>query len=318
MLESTRRRRVLLAFVVAIALIAGPAIGYFLVFVQPGDDWFVRVNGVEVKRSVLVELLRAEQIEASLRGAPFDLAAQAFDLAAELTADEVLRQQADDFGGAVDDEAINVRLRRLLVPVASNGDPADLEETEFQELLRTYLDRRKLGEGTLRERVGAEIARERATALLASAIPRVQPHIHLHRIVTPDQGSADFVLQRANAGVAFEQLATDYSIINDDGDLDWLPYDALPVHLAEYLWGSEPFQLSPPVAEPDGTVALYVVSGRDPGRAVEPANMRVIEQRTFDAWMGASMADHEIEVRLDSEMFTWLSEQIAKTRIGSG
>ena len=92
--------------VVGAAFIAAPAIGFFVVFVQPGDDWFVRVNGQEIRRSVLVELLRAEQIEAAQQGRPFDLAARSFDLAAELTEGEVLDQLAGQFGGPPSEEAI--------------------------------------------------------------------------------------------------------------------------------------------------------------------------------------------------------------------
>jgi hypothetical protein len=314
-IKSTRRRRVLLALVVGAAFIAAPAIGFFVVFVQPGDDWFVRVNGQEIRRSVLVELLRAEQIEAAQQGRPFDLAARSFDLAAELTEGEVLDQLAGQFGGPPSEEAIEARLRRLVAPGVADGRRADLEDVEFRELLTTYLGQRKLSEETLRRRMSADFLREQATALLASAIPLQQAHVHAHRIVTADRDSAAFVLRRAEAGIAFEQLAADYSLVHDDGDLGWLPYDALPVYVADLLWEIEPFQLSTPIPEPDGTFALYAVSGRDPHRPVDPAHMPAIEQRAFEAWTVGVTREQEIEVRLDSDMLTWLSEQLAKTRI---
>ena len=70
-----------------------------------------------------------------------------------------------------------------------------------------------------------------------------------------------------------------------------------------------------PIPEPDGTFALYVVSGRDPNRPVDPAHMPAIEQRAFETWTVRVTREQEIEVRLDSDMLTWLSEQLAKTRI---
>ena len=313
--KSTRRRRVLLAVVVAVLLIAGPAVGFFLLFVQPNDDWFVRVNGQEIKRSVLVEMLRAERIDASLEGGRFDLGSRAFGVAAELTEDEVLRQQAHLFGGLPQDDVIDIGIRALLVATEPGGDQAAIGESEINELLRRYLDQRRLSEASFRNQTASAILRSQATAILRSTVPSVQPQIHVHRILTADQDSANLVLQLAEAGTPFEQLATAYSLADDDGDLGWLPYDALPEHVADYLWGVEPLVTSFPIDEPSGAFALYVVSGRDTSRAVDPEHLPLIEQRAFEAWMSASLAEQEIDVRLDSSMLDWLAQEMAKTRI---
>ena len=313
--KSTRRRRVLFAVVVAAVLIAGPAIGFFLVFVQPNDDWFVRVNDQEIQRSVLVEMLRAEKIDASLEGRRFDLGSRAFGVAAELTEDEVLRQQADLFGGLPEDDVIDIRIRALLVATEPGGNQTAIGESEINELLRRYLDQRRLSEASFRNQTAAAIVRSQATAILGSTLPSVQPQIHVYRILTADRDSADLVLQRAEAGTPFEQLATAYSLADDDGDLGWLPYDALPEHVADYLWSVEPLVTSLPIEEPSGAFALYVVSGRDTSRAVDPEHVPLIEQRAFEAWMSASLAEQEIDVRLDSSMLDWLAQEMAKTRI---
>jgi parvulin-like peptidyl-prolyl isomerase len=313
--KSTRRRRVLLAVVVAAVLIAGPAIGFFLVFVQPNDEWFVRVNGQEIKRSVLVETLRTEKIEASLEGRLFDLGSRAFGLAAELTENEVLRQQADLFGGLPASDVIDIRIRALLTGTAPAGNQAAIGESEINELLRGYLDQRRLSEASFRNQAAAAILRSQATAILGSTLPSVQPQIHVHRILTADWNSANLVLQRAEAGAPFEQLAAAYSLADDDGDLGWLPYDALPEHVADYLWSVEPLVTSLPIEEPSGEFALYVVSGRDSSRVVDPEHMPFIEDRAFEAWMSASLAEQEIEVRFDSSMLDWLAQEMAKTRI---
>lgn len=305
----------LLAVVLAAALIAGPAIGFFLVFVQPNNDWFVRVNGQEIKRSVLVEMLRADKVEASFENRLFDLGERAFAIAAELTEDEVLRQQADLFGGLPEIDMIDMRVRALLADMEPGGHQADISEPEINELLRKYLDQRRLSEASFRDQMIASIIRSQATVILGSTIPLVQPQIHVHHILTENLESANLVLQRAETGTPFEQLAATYSIADDDGDLGWLPYDALPRHVADYLWGVEPLTTSLPIEESTGTFALYVVSGRDTNREVDPEHVPLIKERAFEAWISASLTEQKIEVHLDSSMLDWLAKEMAKTRI---
>ncbi len=313
--KSTRRRRVLFALAIAAVLAAAPALGYILVFIQPSNDWFVQVNDQEIKRSILVEMLQTEKREAARQGRSFDLTARAFGIAGELTEDEVLRQQAHQFGGLPTDDAIDVRIRRLVVPTDSDGSLIKVNQAEFKELQRTHLEQRGLSEESFRRQAAASIVRSQAKAILSATIPSTQPQIHVHRILTTDAASADFVLQRAEAGTSFEQLATDYSLVNDGGDLGWLPYDALPAHIADYLWNVEPFKMSLPVEEPTGAIALYVVSARDTARPVDPSHIPIIEQRTFDSWMNSFLNDQEINVQIDSNMLAWLATEMAKTRI---
>ena len=313
--KGTRRRRVLFASLIAAILIAGPVFGYILVFVQPGNDWFVQVNDQEIKRNVLAEILRAEKRETARQGLSFDLSSRAFEVAGKLTEDEVLRQQAHEFGGAPTADAVNVRIRRLILPSEPDGSLLDVSEAEFEELLREHLNRSGLTQEVFRNQAAGDVIRSQAKAILSASIPSIQPQIHVHRILATDATSADFVFKQAEAGVSFERLAEAYSLSNDNGDLGWLPYDVLPTHIADYLWNVEPLKLSLPVEEPTGTMALYVVSARDFARPVKPVHIPIIEQRMFDSWMTSSLDAQEIDVQIDSDMLEWLATEMSKIRI---
>ena len=300
---------------IGLLLVAGPLVGLLLVFVHPSQDWFVRVNGEDLTRGELVEVLRAEQISSNLNGGEFDLTARALEVAAELTEDEVLRQQANVLGIQVGNDDIDLWIRRLLLGSGASTLTSGHSQSEIDELLRTYLDQRMLSEQVFRRQAIASVIREQATLALAVTIPAAQPHVHIHRILLPDQEAASFVLGKAEEGIPFDQLAETYSLANDGGDLGWLPYDALPAHIADYLWNAGQLELSLPVSEPDGTFALYVVSERDSERLIEDLTMIVVQDKVLANWVATTFATQDIHVQLDSEIIDWLSNELAKTRL---
>lgn len=313
--EGLPRRRVLLVAALGVlVLVAGPLIGFFLVYTWPSQQWFARVNGVEIPRATLVDVLRANQIDAALRRERFDAATQAFDTAALLIDNEVLRQTAGTLGVAASDAEIE---RELAAQLAPRLDAADLDgpaRTELAEAKRQYADLRRLSIAELERLAEGDLLRRKVTEEIGRSIADPQPQVRLHSIVVADVETAARVRSRAAAGVPFEELARRYSLEPASGDLGWLPYGALPPAAADLLWALPPLEFAPPFQRADGAVVVYVVSGRDPSRVLDPVARQLLEEAVFGSWLGETRTEQAIELQLDSETLDWVADQLEQTR----
>ena len=310
----SRRRVLIVAVLGVLVLVAGPLIGFFLVYTAPSQQWFARVNGVAIPRAALVDVLRANQIDASLEHLPFDAAAQAFDTAALLVDNEVLRQSADTLGVAVSEEEIERELAAQLAPQLNAADLDASARAELAEAKRQYADLRRLDIAELERLAEGELLRRKATGALGRSIPDPQPQIRLHSVVVGDVETAARVESEAALGVPFEELVRRYSFEPASGDLGWLPYGALPPAAADLLWGLPPLEFAPPFQRGDGAIVVYVVSARDPSRPLDPVARRLLEEVAFESWLGETRAEQEIELQLDSETLEWVAEQLGQTR----
>ncbi len=309
----SRRPVLLVAGLAVLVLVAGPLIGFFLVYTAPNQEWFARVNGVAIPRATLVDVLRANQIDASLARVPFDTGAQAFDTATLLIENEVLRQTADTLGVAVSEEEVERELAEQLAPQLDASALDATARAELAEAKRQYADLRRLDVDELERLAEGELLRLKAIGALGRSIPDLQPQIRLHSIVVVDVETAAQIESEAALGVPFEELVRRYSFEPAAGDLGWLPYGALPPAAADLLWDLPPLEFAPPFQREDGAVVVYVVSARDPSRALDSVARQLVEEVAFESWLGETLAAQEVELRLDSETLEWVAEQLAQT-----
>ncbi len=277
------------------------------------DEWFARVNGVEITRAELVDVLRAEQIDAALAGTPFDATLEAFDAAARLTDSEALRQTAHELGVAVSAEAIEAELVAQLAPELGSGGLDDAGRSLFEERRRQYADLRRLSFAQLDRLVEGELLRRYAAQALGRDIPDPQPQARLHALVVGDLESAERARSDAMRGVSFEELARRYAVDGAAVDLGWLPYGALPPAAAELLWELRELELSPPFLQENQAIVLYVVSAREASRELDAAVRQALEERALESWLRSARDSLEIEARLDSETLAWALEQLEQT-----
>ena len=310
----SRRTLVLVAALGVLALVAGPLIGFFLVYTAPSQQWFARVNGVEIPRATLVDVLRANQIDALLQRQGFDPGTQAFDTAGLLIDNEVLRQTADTLGVAVSEPEIERELATQLAPQLNAATLDAPARAELAEAKRQYADLRRLDVAELEKLAEGELFRRKATEALGRSIVDPQPQIRLHSIVVADVETADRIQSEALQGVPFEELARRYSLDPASGDLGWLPYAALPPAAADLLWSLPAAELSPPFQRGDGAIVVYVISGRDPSLALDPVARQLLEEAEFESWLGQTRAAQDIQLRLDSETLEWVAGQLEQTR----
>lgn len=310
----SRRLLVLVIALAALALVAGPLIGFFLVYTAPSQQWFARVNGVEIPRATLVDVLRANQIDALLQRQRFDPGTQAFDTAGLLIDNEVLRQTAAGLGVAVSESEIERELAAQLTPRLDAADLDASAQAELAEAKRQYADLRRLDVAELEKLAEGELLRRKVTETLGHSIVDPQPQVRLHSIVVADVETATRIQGEAVQGVPFEELARRYSLDPASGDLGWLPYGALPPAAADLLWNLPASELSPPFQRGDGAIVVYVISGRDPSLTLDSVARQLLEEVEFESWLGQTRAAQDIELRLDSETLEWVADQLEQTR----
>ena len=300
-------RRALIVLLGGASLIVAAGVALALVYADPGRQWFARVNGVPISRAVLVDVLRANRIDAALTGAPFDAQAQTFEAAARLVDDETLRQAAPLIGVEVSGAEVAAELAAQLAP--------GLDAASAEEALRQYAGARRLSAALVESLAEGELLRRKATQALGREIPDPQPQARVHSLVLPDLAAADLVRADAQRGVSFEEIVRRYSLDPSAADLGWLPYGALPPAAADALGRLPPGELSPPFLRGDGAAVVYVVSARDAARPLDAAARELLEEAAFDAWLRESRAAQEIELRLDSALLEWTAAQLAQTRL---
>lgn len=300
-------RRALIVLLGGAALIVAAGVALALVYADPGRQWFARVNGVPISRAVLLDILRANRIDAALTGAPFDAQAQTFEVAARLVDDETLRQAAPRIGVEVSSAEVAAELAAQLAP--------GLDAASAEEALRQYAGARRLSAALVESLAEGELLRRKATQALGRAIPDPQPQARVHSLVLPDLAAADLVRVDAQRGVSFEEVVRRYSLDPSAADLGWLPYGALPPAAADALGRLPPGELSPPFLREDGAAVVYVVSARDDARPLDAAARELLEEAAFDAWLREARAAQEIELRLDSALLEWTAAQLAQTRL---
>ncbi|MXY59564.1 MAG: hypothetical protein F4Y96_03560 [Chloroflexi bacterium] len=310
----SRRLTALIVALGALMLVAGPLIGFFLVYTAPSQQWFARVNGVEVPRATLVDVLRANQIDALLQRQRFDPGTQAFDTAGLLIDNEVLRQTAGALGVTVSEAEVERELAAQLTPQLDAGNLDASARAELAEAKRQYADLRRLDVAELEKLAEGESLRRKVTETLGRSIVDPQPQIRLHSIVVADVETATRIQSEAVQGVPFEELARRYSLDPASGDLGWLPYAALPPAAADLLWNLPASELSPPFQRGDGAIVVYVISARDPSLALDPVARQLLEEAEFESWLGQIRVAQDIELRLDSETLEWVADQLEQTR----
>ncbi len=310
----SRRQMALILTLGVLVLVAGPVVGFFLVYTAPSQQWFARVNGIEISRAALVDVLRANQIDALLQRQRFEPATQAFDTAALLIDNEVLRQTAGTLGVAVSDADIDRELAAQLIPHLDAVDLDDAARTELAEAKRQYADLRRLGIADLEALAEGELLRRKAASELGRSIADPQPQVRLHSIVVADIETAARVESEGAQGVSFEELARRYSLEPASGDLGWLPYGALPPAAADLLWALPPLEFAPPFQRADGAIVVYVVSARDPSLPLDSVARQLLEEAAFQSWLSGTREEQDIELQLDSDTLDWVADQLEQTR----
>ena len=135
-----------------------------------------------------------------------------------------------------------------------------------------------------------------------------------------EQEAQDVIAQLEN-GEDFNELAKELSQDtsgNKGGKLGWLePGEAGPV-LDEFIFNSEPGELSEPIRD-DGVLTkggywLVKVLARDDNRKIDDGDRELLKQKALGEWLASlwDSPESEVEDYLDSEKMAWASDKAMK------
>ena len=272
-----------------------------------GDEPAVlaRVNGVAVTQEQ-VDDVRAE---GRLAGDEKDAEAAL----EEAVGRELVRQEAERLGVAVEEAAIEARLADVAERLggdealaqaleAAAMSPEQLRRGAEQGLLREAFRERRFGDLTVTDSAVRSFYRAHRDDLFTEPAA-----LRLSSILLRVEGHADRVLEKLAEGEAFAELARMYSrdaaSKDDGGMLGWVTEETLPAPLADAARDLERGEVSAPVAGPGGWYLLKLHDRREaearPFAAVAEdlrAELDLRKQvRALEAWIAAERERASVE-----------------------
>ncbi len=309
-----QRRLVLFAAVVVLAVLAIPAVGYYITFVSPPRQVIVNVNDVERTMGEMVDRARARvgsQVEAGVQP---QIANVPFEVLTSLVDEELLTQGAPSVGVTVTRDDIDEEIRSTFYPRATPGEEQDPDalEREFQERYSGFLTVSQLSDETYRQIARSNILRTQIREIVGQNVPSLEESVFVHWIRVSDEAVASEVVGRLEAGEDFVGLAREYNQdtvwANHDGEVGWVPRGAF-FELEETLFGIEHGVVSSPLRSRAGVHMLKVTDG--PEIAEVNDNMKeVLKTRALENWLDEQRASNNVVVDFDSEDYDWVISKI--------
>lgn len=179
--------------------------------------------------------------------------------------------------------------------------PTPYTEEAFQADYQAYLANLQqvvgVGEEALRARVRADLYRQRLLEAFEAEVPRVQEQIHVRHILVEDEETAQTVLERLEAGEAWEDLAAEFSIDtaskDQGGDLGWVPRGVFVDEFEQVAFSAPVGEVVGPVQTSFGWHLIQVLAREE--RELDEATYQNLVQQAFVEWLSQAREQAEIE-----------------------
>ena len=324
-----RRNRpyIIAGLVVLVAILVIPTVAYVQKFVIPPSRVAVSVGDVKYTRGDLVNFIRFHQRLSEESGQTFELGSALFEAFEVITSNEVAYQRARSLGVSVDESEVDAEVRRLIgIPGLSEEEAArPAVRSQVDERLFQHLNNVGLSEDVYRDIIRKDIFRVKVRERLADDVPRVQPQVHLYRIILEqyETTTGEQITRRLKGGESIEDLALEFSVDSEvrrnRGDEGWLPAGVIP-QLDDLLFGTdeegnrnlEVGELSEPVSIPDADNfgLLYIAEAVD-AREVDRGPFEVLKDNALDNWLAEQRTVLAIEQNvLNSQDYDWVNRQV--------
>lgn len=275
-----------------------PAIDHALTLIDLPEegDLVAIVNGKGIPLSEYREFLRLRldslasqyQIDWAMEGIEpvlRDIESQTLEQLIEF---ELMAQQAEDLGLAVDEVEVAGFMRDVQKNIIESGGFATWEE---------YLDTLELSEEgferIIRQSLLTQMMMERQSADMETVVEQV----HARHILVSDEAQAQEILDRLAEGDDFGGLATTFSedaySAQQAGDLGWFPRGVMVPAFEEAAFALEPGETSSIVASDYG---FHIIQVLDKGpHELDPYFLAQFQQEAFVEWLDTIRAEAEIE-----------------------
>ena len=287
-----RARRVLLIiFGLALVLIlAVPAFGYYVVFVQPKQEVVIRVNDAEFTMNTLIKMARRTILQGMAVGQydPQITTELIIGAIGEIQHDEILRQAAPRFGITVTEEEIQWELQGMLdrpYSVELTGEPR--ADRTFTELYRQRLNILQMSDQEYRDVVRADIIRSKLEEQLSVEMATGDEQVHVFVIETEDIETMSEVQNRLQVGQDFVSLANQFSTHrftnSKGGDWGWFPR-GVEEEFEDVWFSLQPGEISEVVQTLDG-IYLFQIVDYQVYREISEGHIRRLKIRLVQDWL---------------------------------
>ena len=332
--NQARQRLTLMAIGLALLVVAGIlTAGFVIVFVLPPMQAIVRVNDVTYSRGDLVNALRAQQAQSRLFGLEFQASQEIFDALRLFVEDEILSQVAAKYGIVVEEEEIDRLIESDLLATDLHLDPETIR-IGFDELYGQRLNELQVSEADHRKLTGRSILRAKFREFVGEQVPRIAEQVHYHRIMMTVGAEVDIMLVKLKDGLAeattpeerqavWWEIVREFSLDDPEtvrmgGDAGWMPLGSTDVY-AETILNLEMGEVSAPITdfESPKAVLFFMVSERDAARELSPSDLEDMKSRALQNWINDERDNHDIDAAFDSEIYSWMLEQLQQTAIAT-
>jgi len=321
--RQNRRSAIIIALAVVVLILVIVGVSVYPTYIAPFRRNVITVNDINIRMDYLIKRIKLSGSD------PIGMLTQ-------LTNDQIIKLGAPRYGITVNQADIDSTLRSMYQGQTS----ANFSEGEFNEWYRQLLNESGLSEAEYKDIITTEQMRARLQDHLASMMPTVAEHVHLHIIAVSTLNEAENVITKWESGTSFSDLAKQYSLDKTTGEkggeVGWFPSGGVLTPQIEF----EAFQLatgniSQPVAsiadqeQPDGSTAPTVVGynllmvSEKAIRQLDDNALNVLKSKVLDTWFEQERQNYTIKWRgltgdaFDSETYAWINYQVAKAKSAS-
>ncbi len=296
-------------------------------FVAPPRALAIRVGEVEYSRGDVVDLIRFNQKLSEELGIPFQLGSSVFEALQVIQEAELSFQLAPQFGVSISPEDVDERVEFILGfnAIAEGGDNEEFR-TNVNEAKRQFLNRVGLPESVWREFLKKVLFQERLREVVGDSIPRIQPQVHVFRIMLADSDPAviGLIERELDTGATIEEIVREFSqdpaAPRDRGDLGWTPQGVVIPQLDRLLFGldEEGNRLHPlgalTVPQFDDATrlwAVFIVDEFQEAREVEPEALEILKDSAMSVFLNEQRKDIDLYLDLNSDIANWVNKQVS-------
>jgi hypothetical protein len=292
---------------------------YYQAYVKPFQRTIITVDKTTLQMDYFLERTRMSGVDPA-------------DMIRRLTNEVLIQKGTEELGISVSSQEIDQDLRRL-----ARGESDSISEATFSEWYRQQLNRTKASDTTYREFIKNSLLATRLQVYLAKNMNTLVPQARVSAIFVKTEEEARKVIERFKIGEDFTslaaQLSTDVETRKLGGDLGWMPRGVSTFNAAVFTdngaFKMEVGQISEPIpfvadsttdsTSPVEPAFFYViiVTDKSNARQVDEKYIPALKRELLNDWVDLEMTKHQIKWNFNSDIYNWLSLQLAKSNPAS-
>ncbi len=305
-----RQLRILLLSILGVVVLAIAGVFLYQQYVAPFRKPVVTVDGDVIRMRYFLDRTKLAGNDPS-------------STLQQLVYEEIVRLAAPKLGATVSDSALDSALQQAAQQaVSANETQIDVSTSEgFKKWYDEQLKTSHLSDAQYREMVRVNIMATEIRTALTNNIPDTGEQVHLNVIVLSSSQDANKAKSLLASGTPFatvaKQMSIDSSTKASGGDAGWVPKGLLPYDST--IFALDLNKVSDVVltnsSDPTNSqYLLFMVTEKDPARAIDPTMKAQLAQTSFLYWLTQEEQNHKITYELTANDQAWVNWQLAKIK----